>query len=272
MTRPIEPMRWKLAPDDAPNGVADALQAFAAERGDASERARLSERLAALLATPARACTPAGKFGSGRITRWVGWIASLALLTLVALQQRHSTPIAVRAPLAAARATPAAQPSLPALRVAPNASHSAPGLPSLSTTPAPATHSRGHSPPTAAKRERSPERELELLRRAQEALNRTPSAAQAYLDEHARDYPHGAFVQEREMLSIELAVLQSDRAHARELARGFVARYPGSTYQTRLAALLVQDPRPFEQEFAPQVHTQGMDPNRGDHHATGNSR
>jgi hypothetical protein len=117
----------------------------------------------------------------------------------------------------------------------------------------------------------TPERELALLRKAQEALNRTPSEARVYLEEHARDYPSGTFEQEREMLFIELAVTQGERNHARWLARRFLTRFPGTTYQRHLETLLADDPTQLEQETKPATHTQSMDPNGGDQHATGSS-
>jgi hypothetical protein len=84
----------------------------------------------------------------------------------------------------------------------------------------------------------SPEAELLLLRRAQEAVAGRPSESLALTAEHQRDYPNGIFVQEREVIAIDalLALRQTQRAEAR--ARAFLEAYPRSAHAQRLRALL----------------------------------
>jgi hypothetical protein len=115
-----------------------------------------------------------------------------------------------------------------------------------------------------------PEAELALLRKAQQALSHAPRAAQTYLDAHASNYPDGLFVQEREMLRIELSVLDADHTRSQVLARSFVNQFPGSTYQARIDALLATDSK-IEREVAPAPDTQRMDPTFGGRHVLGRS-
>ncbi len=88
-------------------------------------------------------------------------------------------------------------------------------------------------PPTT-----DPEAELELLRRAQRALGRSPGRALALAARHARDYPRGVFAQEREVVAIEaqLKLRRSGVALAR--ARRFVERFPHSPHLHRVQALV----------------------------------
>jgi hypothetical protein len=139
----------------------------------------------------------------------------------------------------AARSAPSADVSKPAVVVA--------KVRKRSSVPAPLL---------AASISNSPERELELLRKAQEVLHRFPAVSEARLAEHARDYPHGVFEQEREMLRIELALARGERVRARELAQKFMTRFAGSTYQRRLEMLLAPN---IAQEDRRDVDTQSMD-------------
>jgi RNA polymerase sigma-70 factor (ECF subfamily) len=84
----------------------------------------------------------------------------------------------------------------------------------------------------------SPEAELALLREAQSALNRSASAALTLADEHARLYPNGVFVQEREMLRIEAELTLGKRRDALERAHAFAERFASSTYRARIDRLL----------------------------------
>jgi hypothetical protein len=89
----------------------------------------------------------------------------------------------------------------------------------------------------------SPEAELALLDRAQRALERDPATALALSEQHARDYPHGLFAQEREVLAIEALLKLRQRAAAVTRAEDFVKHFADSPHARRVRALLDRSQR-----------------------------
>jgi hypothetical protein len=90
----------------------------------------------------------------------------------------------------------------------------------------------------AAPRPVEPERvdsEASVLYRAKGLEVRDPTAALRLLDGHARDFPNGAFVEERYALSIRILERLGRTQAAAELRRAFQSRFPSSVYQTTLA-------------------------------------
>lgn len=82
---------------------------------------------------------------------------------------------------------------------------------------------------------RSIKEELELVRSAQQALNRgEPRAALTLLAEHARKYPSGALWQDREASRVFATCRLGDAAGARALADAFVRRAPHSPFVDRV--------------------------------------
>ncbi|MGH7282482.1 MAG: hypothetical protein ACRELY_13225 [Polyangiaceae bacterium] len=79
--------------------------------------------------------------------------------------------------------------------------------------------------------------EVDLLRRAQEALNDgDANAALALLDEHARKYPNGALAEEREAARV-VALCAANRVDdARATAQSFSTAHPQSPFAARIAA------------------------------------
>lgn len=107
--------------------------------------------------------------------------------------------------------------------------------PSPSQAPAPAQPSAPRAPVPVA----SSPPESALLADAQRALvGGEPARALALVDAHARAYPGGSLVQEREMLAIQALVAQGRRADAAARAAAFRRAYPGSTHLARLDALV----------------------------------
>jgi hypothetical protein len=267
MIEHVEPIRWRENPDGAPEGAAGALRTYGATRASARERELLAERLAPLLANPPQPARLSMVSTIARmamaITVFVGFALSMrpqshapnrsqppVRRSLLADRQPAAAVGPAQPPTAAAepaRVTAVVDVPAPATRLVPRRASGRTGRPSRSAAPA------------VAKSIASPERELELLRKAQQALSRMPDTAEAYIAAHTRDYPDGLFVQEREMLRIELAVARGERAHSRQLARHFAQRFPGSTYQSRLDALLARDAT-IDREIAPATDTQSMDP------------
>jgi hypothetical protein len=85
----------------------------------------------------------------------------------------------------------------------------------------------------------SAEAEVKLLERAQDAL-RTKSSGEALTlcDEHARRFPSGLLVQEREVIAIEALVKAGRMADAKTRAARFKTRFPGSSHTRRIASLV----------------------------------
>jgi hypothetical protein len=84
--------------------------------------------------------------------------------------------------------------------------------------------------------------ELQLLALAQRALRDDPEQALELATQHARAYPTGAFVEEREAIAIE-ALIASGRASAgRARGQTFLSRYKSSAYAPRVAHLIQAAP------------------------------
>lgn len=77
--------------------------------------------------------------------------------------------------------------------------------------------------------------EASVLYRAKRLEVRDPAAALSLLEGHARDFPNGAFVEERYALSIRILERLGRTERAAQLRRAFQVRFPGSVYQTTLA-------------------------------------
>ncbi len=93
------------------------------------------------------------------------------------------------------------------------------------------------SPVAAAKP--STTRELELITRAREALTRGDvRACLAAISRHDADFPDGQFTPEAAVMRIEATHASGDRAGARTLADGFLARHPKSPYAARIRSLI----------------------------------
>lgn len=70
---------------------------------------------------------------------------------------------------------------------------------------------------------------------------REPAAALRLLDEHAKSFPNGMLVPERELLTIEMLRKLGRNAEAEGRVRQFEARYPGSLHMRRLERALSKD-------------------------------
>jgi hypothetical protein len=77
-----------------------------------------------------------------------------------------------------------------------------------------------------------PEDEASLLYRAKRIARTDPAAALRMLEAHAQHFPSGAFVEEREVLAIELHARLGHAAEAKRRAERFLARFPHSVYRS----------------------------------------
>ena len=80
--------------------------------------------------------------------------------------------------------------------------------------------------------------ELELIQRAQQALASNPSRGLALTDEHARTYPNGELLQEREVIAVEALSRMGRSEEAARRANALVQRFPETPYAARLAVAL----------------------------------
>jgi hypothetical protein len=87
-----------------------------------------------------------------------------------------------------------------------------------------------------------PALELALLTRAQQALETRPKLTMELVSEHERDYLHGIFAQEREMLAIEALLKLNKRDSALRRGRRFLRDYPESAHVRRVYNLMKQYP------------------------------
>ena len=92
--------------------------------------------------------------------------------------------------------------------------------------------------PIAAEEPIAKPSEIELIDRAHRALSQAPAETRRWAAEHARLYPDGTFVQERETLIIEALAREGRVAEAADLAARFRARFAGSTYLQRIDSVL----------------------------------
>lgn len=105
-------------------------------------------------------------------------------------------------------------------------------LPSVPSAPRPS------AAPSVATATKPAATELELVQRAQAAVGSDPARALAAAAEHARVYPSGAFVQEREVIAVEALARLGRTDEAWKRAAALVQRFPGTPYATRLERAL----------------------------------
>jgi hypothetical protein len=80
--------------------------------------------------------------------------------------------------------------------------------------------------------------EIELLREARQAIRQSPSKALELAEAHARAYPAGKLVQERELIAISALVALERRTAALVRANRFERAFPGSPYRKQIGELL----------------------------------
>ncbi|MDF2698329.1 MAG: hypothetical protein K0S65_6713 [Labilithrix sp.] len=80
--------------------------------------------------------------------------------------------------------------------------------------------------------------EFGFIKRAEDALSSDPSRALAILDEHARRFPAGEFLQEREMVAVEALARLGRKTEAKRRADALLERFPRTPYVARLERAL----------------------------------
>lgn len=80
--------------------------------------------------------------------------------------------------------------------------------------------------------------ELDVVRRARVALASDPTEALAVASEHAREFPDGEFVQEREVIAVEALARLGRKEDALRRGRSLVEKFPRTPYVVRLEKAL----------------------------------
>jgi hypothetical protein len=223
MSEPEDPPRL-LDSLDEPRGLRDALQRARADVGTDAELARLEARLGPLLgplgppppvATAAKVGLSA-KLGLGGLALLVAagsaWLVSSrgAAPTVPEPPRSAAVIVSTPPPPAPKEQAPSAEPT----RLAPPAS-AEPDAPRKATPAVPT--------------------EADLLEQARAALKAGDSArALQRVNEHARRYPRGVLVQEREVLAIQALRRLGRDVEAERRADAFSKAYPGSAFQRKL--------------------------------------
>jgi hypothetical protein len=216
----------------APAGLRAAFQQARADLGTDAQLARLSARLGPMLGAPVAPGPAASPSGAGLTSAAKAGLASLALIVAGGSAWLLSTSHVEVSP-----APSAGKPSAPLAQV--TTSPAAPAVvpegpaPSFSAAPpelAPSVTAEAPAKPVIAQ----PVSEAELLEQARSALKSDPARALARANEHARRFPRGVLVQEREVIAIKALRQLGRAADADKRADAFSKAFPGSAFQRKL--------------------------------------
>jgi hypothetical protein len=187
----------------------------------------------------------AGALGAAALAKWlvigaVGVMTAGAALVYVRHAQNERAAGATHAPPLAPTVVPAA----PVRAVPPS---DAPAVTAPVATEAPA-----RSAPSQRRTEKSGRATDDALGDQVSALDRARRAladgdapgALRQLDDYEGRFPHGALVEEAEVLRVESLLAAGDSAAAARVGARFLAAHPGSPHAARVRALLGQAPGP----------------------------
>jgi hypothetical protein len=265
VTDPADPRRWSDAAGDAPEHVRGILEACRGDVGSAEEIRALEASLSAILAPnapppspelPTAPSGPAGAVeGAGRASLLAKAGAGIVVAALgatglwLAQSDPEPEPEAARGaePPGAAATAPVAPPALPSPPAAvsvgptPTAPEAASGREAASAQE-PGSHagqraSSSRSAPGPEPSAAGPS-EADLLGAAQAALAASPARSLSLVGEHARKFPRGLLVQEREVLAIEALSRLGRAQEASARAERFLAAFPRSAHRTKVLNLV----------------------------------
>lgn len=242
---PREPKRWSAQPGDG--DAEELLVGIRAARAEGPSAEQLA-RMRAALALPPSLPPATG----------VGWPLKLIVAALVlagasfgawrALRPSEiAPPVSQSAAKELPRSAPGAEPPVlerdaalePVEAPAPHVeSPSALAKPKRVAAPRRAPESSARAPEPAEAAPVDVEAELAILRPARARVRSAPKRALELVAEHARRYPHGALIEEREVIAIEALVASERLEDAAERARSFFADYPRSAHARRVRTLL----------------------------------
>lgn len=251
-TDPTDPPR--IVDEEAPEALRELVYSNRETGPSDDAMRRMSKRLAAagVIAPAAIESAAAPRARHGAAYQKLGFVA-LAVAGGLVLSWRATQ--ALPPSEAGGNAPPAATVSAEARRAEPAEPSTTrelvddrPPAPAISVDDLPAAAPRLPSSPvptgnvarTSAKpsnegsHSRGAESELELVQRAQAALVADPERTLAIAGEHARVYPTGELVQEREVLGVEALARLGRKDDALRRARALVQRFPRTPYAARL--------------------------------------
>jgi hypothetical protein len=129
---------------------------------------------------------------------------------------------------------------VPALSASASATSAPTTPPTPSSVPALAPSAPPRPKPVVSSDTPSAESEVQMLKRAQDALRTDPARALAACNEHAARYPRGDLAQEREVLAVDALTRLGRNDQAVRRAQAFVAAHPDSSHRARLERLVGQ--------------------------------
>jgi hypothetical protein len=220
-----------------------ALENHFEELPSALELAELQQRLATSL-RPSSELAP--RFARRTKRPWLRVLLVAALIALPAaaaafvgyrLFVSRKAASVTSSPTAASGSPPARQPHPTSVAAAPSpAPSAAPSAVPTALVPPPVAKPSSaltKAPPKAAGQD-----EVELIGQARARMRSAPAEALTLVAEHARLFPSGVLVQERELIAIESLERLGRTAEAKARAQRFATRFPGSAHLPRLKRLL----------------------------------
>jgi hypothetical protein len=158
------------------------------------------------------------------------------VLRIVTVKQQEAAPVAssqeAPSPIPAAR-DPAAEPEPDPLPV-----YSSVPLPLATLPTVTPRHVDGGTRPPPGKATPSTGLEMRLLTSAQDAMSTDPAKALALCEDHARRFPTGLLVEEREALAIQALLALGRTDDAKKRADAFYAKFPDSPLTRRIQGLM----------------------------------
>jgi hypothetical protein len=227
MSEPEDPPRLLDSPDE-PSGLREALRRARADVGTDAQLARLGARLGPLLG-PVGAPPPVATASKLGLAAKVSWGVIAVLIAAGGAWLVSTRGVAPTVPAPARSASPPVAVVVSSPPLAPPSAQ----IPSVDVTPPPPPASAKPEPPIKAPP--AVPTEAELLEQARAALTSGDGArALQRVNEHARRYPRGVLVQEREVLAIKALRRLGRDAEADRRAEAFSKAYPGSAFQRKL--------------------------------------
>ncbi len=245
MSTPTDPARWTDDASLAPDDVRELVNLCRADHGTPEQVERLRAALGPVLWPIAPGGAGAGKapVASGTTAVALGKAAAL-----IALAGAGAAGVWFGAAHRSTRTEPAPSASAVRSTVVPSGPSSeppvevAPAVAAPPTSEAPRAVDAGlasahsnHGSPSAASEATN---EAWWLDQAQAELASEPGRALAATAEHRRRFPHGALVQEREVLAIEALQRLGRQAEARARAARFVSSFPDSAYREKVRSVI----------------------------------
>lgn len=257
-----EPPRLAFGDPDSTAALRDALADDPRELPSAEDLARLAESLRERRGELVRDTSPRRRSsrppgppqvrrGSRKVVALLVGVPALAAAAGGALW--WATSGATPAPASTASSAPSVRPPLmPNRKPSGASSASAPPQPSVSV--APVSSIPPEPTPSSGSLLALPQRkplaigsasslpsgpdELELIHQTQSQVAKDPGAALQLVERHARLFPGGVLVQEREFLRIRCLLGLGRAGEAQSRADSFASRYPGSAYLGRIERLM----------------------------------